>query len=57
MRLLRFFLTMKFLIPGIYLIHLLLRKRHIKIVEIYAQIYLKMVNKRKRNKSKDNQHK
>ena len=32
-------------------------ERHKKIVEIYAQIYLKMANKRKRDKFKDNQHK
>jgi hypothetical protein len=31
-------------------------ERHKKIVEIYAQIYLKMVNKRKRDKFKDDQH-
>jgi|Deesub1362B_J571_1020462.scaffolds.fasta_scaffold00032_6 hypothetical protein len=32
-------------------------ERHKKIVEIYAQIYIKMANKRKRDKLKDDQHK
>jgi len=32
-------------------------ERHKKIVEIYDQIYIKMANKRKRDKLKDDQHK